>query len=75
MVELRIMGSLEEVAHTVEALRAMESLATYAELDAEGVLLWSPLKVRDVSRAHRNRRDPGVRVYVDLTIGGQCQGK
>lgn len=68
------MGDRDEVAQAVAALRALEQLAGYAEPTPAGSVSWSPLKVRDVSRAHPNRGNPGVRVYVDLTIGGQCQG-
>lgn len=64
MVEVRIMGQPAEVRALVEALRLLAS-PPVATMSAQVV------KVRDVSRQCHNRSGDGVRVYADLTIGGQ----
>ena len=64
MVELRIMGEPSEVRAMVEALRLLAS-PPVATMSAQVV------QVRDVSRQCHNRSGGGVRVYADLTIGGQ----
>ncbi len=60
MIELRIMGDSSQVASLIETLRRL----------AAGELVNEALKVRDVSRQCQNRNGPGVRVYVDLQMGG-----